>query len=112
MGQSRLSLTEWALVVLVALAFLVLTGCVKTTRFVLDKEGNVTERIETIEPSIVAVYGGPVLYTGSPCPPGTIYDGYACVYPRSYRAPIYVETVYLGGRPHHHHRPHRHRWGH
>ena len=92
-----------ALCILIILALGILAGCVKTVSFKYDQAGNVVERIETVEPSVVTVYGGPVFYTGSPCPPGTIYDGYACVYPRSYRAPIYVETVYIG-RGHHGHR--------
>lgn len=84
----------WAVITL-------LTGCVKTTRFVLDKEGNVTERIETLEPSVVTMYGGPVVYTG-----GQYYDQYG---PVGYVEPCYrpvrhVRTVYVGGHSHHHRR--------
>ncbi len=77
------------------------TGCVKTTRFVLDKEGNVTERIETLEPSVVAVYGGPVVYRAP-----VFYEEPAVVYRQTHyysppRHVHHVRTIHVGGRRHH-----------
>ena len=84
-----------AYLILAGIIIAALAGCVKTTRVMMDKDGNKTEEVTSWEPIVVNTYPTPIAYA-----PPVVYD-YAppVVYRTYYSSPIVYRRSYVVSRP-------------